>query len=80
MKGRISNLLFVFMLFKTETLSALILAPTRELAIQIEKQAKELMIGLPNMRTVLLVGGLPLPSQLHRLKQNVKVNHIMLCP
>ncbi|XP_062973521.1 probable ATP-dependent RNA helicase DDX59 [Elgaria multicarinata webbii] len=56
-----------------ETPSALILTPTRELAIQIEKQAKELMISLPNMRTVLLVGGLPLPPQLHRLKQNVKV-------
>ncbi|XP_062437249.1 probable ATP-dependent RNA helicase DDX59 [Rhea pennata] len=58
---------------ETETPSALILAPTRELAIQIEKQAKELMAGLPNMRTVLLVGGLPLPPQLHRLKQSVKV-------
>ncbi|XP_077188893.1 putative ATP-dependent RNA helicase DDX59 [Paroedura picta] len=58
---------------ETEAPSALILSPTRELAIQIEKQAKELMIGLPNMRTVLLVGGLPLPPQLHRLKQNVKV-------
>ncbi|KAM6128799.1 putative ATP-dependent RNA helicase DDX59 isoform 3-T4 [Phoenicopterus ruber ruber] len=57
----------------TETPSALILAPTRELAIQIERQAKELMVGLPNMRTVLLVGGLPLPPQLHRLKQSVKV-------
>lgn len=31
------------------------------------------MAGLPNMRTVLLVGGLPLPPQLHRLKQSVKV-------
>lgn len=49
------------------------MAPTRELAIQIERQAKELMAGLPNMRTVLLVGGLPLPPQLHRLKQSVKV-------
>ncbi|NXI80526.1 DDX59 helicase, partial [Rhipidura dahli] len=58
---------------ETETPSALILAPTRELAIQIERQAKELMVGLPNMRTVLLVGGLPLPPQLHRLKQSVKV-------
>ncbi|NWU68120.1 DDX59 helicase, partial [Pterocles burchelli] len=58
---------------ETETPSALILAPTRELAIQIEKQAKELMAGLPNMRTVLLVGGLPLAPQLHRLKQSVKV-------
>ncbi|XP_044528734.1 probable ATP-dependent RNA helicase DDX59 isoform X4 [Gracilinanus agilis] len=57
---------------KNRTPSALILAPTRELAIQIERQAKELMCGLPNMRTVLLVGGLPLPPQLYRLKQNVK--------
>ncbi|XP_067830829.1 probable ATP-dependent RNA helicase DDX59 [Heptranchias perlo] len=51
----------------------LILTPTRELAIQIEGQAKELMMGLPNMRTALLVGGMPLPPQLHRLKQNIKV-------
>ncbi|XP_066480211.1 probable ATP-dependent RNA helicase DDX59 [Tiliqua scincoides] len=58
---------------EAESPSALILTPTRELAIQIEKQAKELMVGIPNMRTVLLVGGLPLPPQLHRLKQNVKV-------
>ncbi|NXS07444.1 DDX59 helicase, partial [Neodrepanis coruscans] len=58
---------------ETETPSALVLAPTRELAIQIERQAKELMAGLPNMRTVLLVGGLPLPPQLHRLRQSVKV-------
>lgn len=50
-----------------------ILTPTRELAIQIERQVKELIIGLPNMRTALLVGGMPLPPQLHRLKQNIKV-------
>ncbi|XP_052656954.1 probable ATP-dependent RNA helicase DDX59 isoform X2 [Harpia harpyja] len=62
---------------ETETPSALILAPTRELAIQIETQAKELMAGLPNMRTVLLVGGLPLPPQLHRLKQSVKVDTML---
>lgn len=32
------------------------------------------MAGLPNMRTALLVGGLPLPPQLHRLRQSVKVS------
>uniref|UniRef100_A0A3Q3W3R4 RNA helicase n=1 Tax=Mola mola TaxID=94237 RepID=A0A3Q3W3R4_MOLML len=52
---------------------ALLLTPTRELAIQIERQAKELVIGLPNMRTALLVGGMPLPPQLHRLKSSIKV-------
>uniref|UniRef100_A0A3Q0RPP8 RNA helicase n=1 Tax=Amphilophus citrinellus TaxID=61819 RepID=A0A3Q0RPP8_AMPCI len=52
---------------------ALILTPTRELAIQIERQAKELVMGLPNMRTALLVGGMPLPPQLHRLKNSIKI-------
>ncbi|GAA6232910.1 probable ATP-dependent RNA helicase DDX59 [Lates japonicus] len=52
---------------------ALILTPTRELAIQIERQAKELVMCLPNMRTALLVGGMPLPPQLHRLKTSIKI-------
>ncbi|RXM28339.1 putative ATP-dependent RNA helicase DDX59 [Acipenser ruthenus] len=52
--------------------ASLILTPTRELAIQIERQAKEMVMGLPNMRTALLVGGMPLPPQLHRLKQSIK--------
>lgn len=60
-------------LFEDKSPSALILTPTRELAIQIERQAKELMSGLPRMKTVLLVGGLPLPPQLYRLRQHVKV-------
>lgn len=30
-------------------------------------------VGLPNLRTALLVGGLPLANQLHRLKQQVQV-------
>ncbi|XP_077013463.1 putative ATP-dependent RNA helicase DDX59 [Tamandua tetradactyla] len=60
-------------LFESKTPSALILTPTRELAIQIERQAKELMSGLPRMKTVLLVGGLPLPPQLYRLRQRIKV-------
>ncbi|XP_010980505.1 probable ATP-dependent RNA helicase DDX59 isoform X1 [Camelus dromedarius] len=60
-------------LFQSQAPSALVLTPTRELAIQIERQAKELMRGLPGMRTVLLVGGLPAPPQCHRLRQRVQV-------
>nr|XP_061791222.1 probable ATP-dependent RNA helicase DDX59 [Nerophis lumbriciformis] len=68
----------VLMAMKDHTLSAgspvaLILTPTRELAIQIERQAKEVVIGLSNMRTALLVGGMPLPPQLHRLKRSIKI-------
>ncbi|XP_050638269.1 probable ATP-dependent RNA helicase DDX59 isoform X2 [Macaca thibetana thibetana] len=64
-------------LFESKTPSALILTPTRELAIQIERQAKELMSGLPHMKTVLLVGGLPLPPQLYRLQQHVKADTML---
>ncbi|XP_033052152.1 probable ATP-dependent RNA helicase DDX59 isoform X2 [Trachypithecus francoisi] len=64
-------------LFESKTPSALILTPTRELAIQIERQAKELMSGLPRMKTVLLVGGLPLPPQLYRLQQLVKADTML---
>ncbi|XP_068096185.1 probable ATP-dependent RNA helicase DDX59 [Hyperolius riggenbachi] len=53
--------------------AALILTPTRELSIQIEKQAQELMFKIPQMKTALLVGGMPLPPQIHRLKQNVQI-------
>ncbi|KAK2564690.1 putative ATP-dependent RNA helicase DDX59 [Acropora cervicornis] len=57
----------------TESPRGLIMAPTRELCMQIEKQAKELMKGLPHMKTALLVGGLPLPPQLHRLRSGVQI-------
>ncbi|XP_063056911.1 probable ATP-dependent RNA helicase DDX59 isoform X1 [Engraulis encrasicolus] len=53
--------------------AGLILTPTRELAIQIERQAQELVRGLPNMRTALVVGGMPMPPQIHRLKQSIKI-------
>jgi hypothetical protein len=36
--------------------------------MQIEKQAKEFMQGLTNMRTALVVGGMPLPPQVHRIQ------------
>ncbi|XP_077863689.1 putative ATP-dependent RNA helicase DDX59 [Saccoglossus kowalevskii] len=52
---------------------ALILAPTRELCMQIEDQAKELMQGIPRMKTSLLVGGLPMPTQLYRLSKGVQL-------
>ncbi|XP_071845059.1 probable ATP-dependent RNA helicase DDX59 isoform X2 [Apostichopus japonicus] len=51
----------------------LIVTPTRELADQIEDQSKSFMQGIPNMRTALLIGGMPMPPQLHRLKQKIQV-------
>lgn len=90
----------------------LILTPTRELAMQIEDRAKQLMkgegrgrregregqeggiewwgwgsgvrmkavrflmvihLGLPDMKTALVVGGMPVANQLHRLRSGVEV-------
>lgn len=51
---------------------ALILAPTRELCMQIEDQIKPLSQGLP-IRTALVVGGLPMPNQVYRLKSSVQI-------
>eukprot|EP00794_Sanderia_malayensis_P009983 gene9983-11005_t len=52
---------------------ALILCPTRELCMQLEDQAKVFCKGLRNLRTALIIGGNPLPQQLHRLKQGVQI-------
>uniref|UniRef100_A0A8C4Q9L5 RNA helicase n=1 Tax=Eptatretus burgeri TaxID=7764 RepID=A0A8C4Q9L5_EPTBU len=51
----------------------IVLTPTRELSIQLEQRARRLLAGLPDARTALLVGGLPLPNQRHRLKQHIKL-------
>ena len=45
---------------------AMILSPTRELCMQIEEHIKAFCKSLSNMKTVLLIGGVPMPQQLHR--------------
>ncbi|XP_020574044.1 DEAD-box ATP-dependent RNA helicase 41 [Phalaenopsis equestris] len=51
---------------------AMILAPTRELCIQVEDQAKILAKGLP-FKTALVVGGDAMASQLHRMQKGVEL-------
>ena len=34
-----------------------------------------MLVGIPSMKTALLVGGLPIAQQLHRLNNNVQVNY-----
>lgn len=46
---------------------ALVLAPTRELAEQIAKEAEKLCIHIPKMRAATAVGGLPYPKQMRHL-------------
>ncbi|POM72589.1 DEAD/DEAH box RNA helicase, partial [Phytophthora palmivora] len=52
---------------------ALVLVPVRELAIQIESVAKSLVRGIADMKTALLVGGFPVPTQRYRLQGGVQI-------
>lgn len=51
---------------------ALVLAPTRELCIQVEEQAKLLGKGLP-FKTALVVGGDAMAGQVYRIQQGVSM-------
>lgn len=51
---------------------AIVLAPTRELCLQVEEQAKVLGKGLP-FKTALIVGGDPLPQQIYRIENGVEL-------
>ncbi|KAG9441753.1 hypothetical protein H6P81_017607 [Aristolochia fimbriata] len=51
---------------------AVVLAPTRELCVQVEEQAKILSKGLP-FKTALIVGGDAMASQVYRLQQGVEL-------
>lgn len=51
---------------------AMVLAPTRELCIQVEDQAKILAKGLP-FKTALVVGGDAMASQVHRIQKGIEL-------
>ena len=51
----------------------LVLCPTRELALQVQKQAMIYGAGLRKLRTVCLVGGAPFGPQFQALRQNPEV-------
>ncbi len=52
---------------------ALILAPTRELASQIQAVIKDLALKIKTINSVLLVGGAPIFKQMHKLKKNPNI-------
>ena len=58
----------------TERGKALILAPTRELALQIEENIKRVVREMnPGIRTVCLIGGEPIYRQTRNLKMNPRI-------
>ena len=56
-----------------ETVQAVILAPTRELAIQITEEMRDLAAFRPGVRTVCLYGGAPIGKQIDALKKHPQI-------
>ncbi|MBA3238928.1 MAG: DEAD/DEAH box helicase [Parachlamydiaceae bacterium] len=52
---------------------ALILVPTRELAMQVAAEAKKYSVNLPRMRTVCIYGGAPYPIQNRELSRPYEI-------
>lgn len=58
---------------KNPTATALILTPTRELAIQVNNVAMQMLKANRNIRTALLIGGDPMSKQFFQLKQKPRL-------
>ena len=56
-----------------ETVQAVILAPTRELAIQITEEMRDLAAFRPGVRTVCLYGGAPIGKPTDALKKHPQI-------
>ena len=54
---------------------ALVLCPTRELADQVAKEIRRLAIGIPNLKVLILTGGIALAPQLASLR---KESHVVV--
>jgi len=55
---------------ESDEVQGLILAPTRELAIQIQQELRELCASLPGIRSICLYGGQPIARQITQLKKH----------
>jgi ATP-dependent RNA helicase DeaD len=53
--------------------SALILAPTREIATQVERNIRQVMGKAPGCHTALIIGGEPMGKQFFALKKNPRI-------
>jgi Superfamily II DNA and RNA helicases len=58
---------------ESEAVQALILAPTRELAIQIREELQDLCAFMEGVRTVVLYGGQPIDKQIKQLKAKPQI-------
>lgn len=60
-------------LLKSKDKTALILVPTRELAVQVTEVLRQLTLHMPTMRVVNLIGGMSMQPQLRALQKGCRV-------
>ncbi len=53
--------------------SALIMTPTRELAVQVMTALKQMIANSPQIKTAVLIGGEPMPKQFNQLKMRPRL-------
>ncbi len=58
---------------ENDAVQALILAPTRELALQIQAELRDLCAFLPGIRSVCLYGGQPIQKQINQMKKHPQI-------
>ena len=58
---------------ESETLQAVILAPTRELAMQITDELRQLAVFMPGVKIVCCYGGQPIGKQINALKRHPQI-------
>lgn len=53
--------------------TALIMTPTRELAVQVMQALRQMLVNSPQIKTAVLIGGEPMPKQFQQLKNRPRL-------
>ena len=53
--------------------TALVMTPTRELAVQVMAALKQMLVNSPQIKTAVLIGGEPMPKQFNQLKMRPRL-------
>lgn len=53
--------------------TALVMTPTRELAVQVMQALKQMLLDSPQIKTAVLIGGEPMPKQFNQLKMRPRL-------
>ena len=59
--------------FESKDIQAIILCPTRELAVQVKSEIDKIGKYIPSLKTIAVYGGEPISKQIHKLKRKPQI-------